>query len=91
MNWRSEDFQQREHLRDVLRVERDNEVDPPSRTNFDRASKLCLCRAKLITIQRDIRNIDHKNLLNEGKNLRLCCSTYVSNFYAYIVPKLIRT
>jgi len=61
--------QKREMLRDVLRMERDNEVDPPSRKNFDSESELCLCRAKLFTIQRDIRNIDNKNLLNEGKRL----------------------
>lgn len=61
--------QKRAILRDVLRLERVQEMIPPATTHYDAESELCLCRAKLFAVERDLRNVTAVNRVSEVKRL----------------------
>lgn len=46
--------QKRTELREALRLERENKRNPPLSSTYDADSELCLCRSKLISLERDI-------------------------------------
>lgn len=61
--------QRRAELRAALRLEREGRVEPPTTSPFDPVSELCLCGAKLYSIERDILSFDHSNRDNEHKKI----------------------
>lgn len=61
--------QKRTSLREALRLEREGHAPMPTTTNFDPVSELCMCRAKLYAIERDIQRFDTVNKDNEYKRL----------------------
>lgn len=58
--------QKRTELRNALRLEKEDQTMPPSSSTYDVDSELCLCRSKLITIERDINT---QNLNTEFRKL----------------------
>ncbi|XP_050295859.1 uncharacterized protein LOC126735794 [Anthonomus grandis grandis] len=61
--------QKRTSLRESLRLEREKHIDPPSSTAFDTDSELCLCRSKLISIERDIKTLGKDYCDGESKRI----------------------
>lgn len=53
--------QRRAELRNALRMEREGSIQPPSSSPFESVSELCLCGAKLYSVERDILNFDDDN------------------------------
>lgn len=61
--------QKRATLREVLRSEKQSQLQPPSGTSFGVESELCLCRGKVFAMERDIRLCSSDNQANEVKRL----------------------
>lgn len=61
--------QKRAELREVLRLEREKGIQPPSNTMFGAESELCLCRAKVFAVERSVRNVTDETRTNEFKRI----------------------
>ncbi|CAG9769711.1 unnamed protein product [Ceutorhynchus assimilis] len=61
--------QRRAELRSALRLERSGERENPAVSPYEAASEICLCGAKLYSIERDILNFDQENRESEFKRI----------------------
>lgn len=61
--------QKRAELREILRLEREKGIQPPLSTIFGVESELCLCRAKVFALERDVRNITDETRTHELKRI----------------------